>query len=391
MISYLAAHRVVIHLGQIHQGSSPLAMSASSLPMSREDFISAVIAELEVHSATSPPLTGPEVFVKMTFDFPELTPGDIRVLSVFLVSGETDLLSSAFALTPTFLENMLYLASKTDQQLEIALGELMAAVHIHLTRKILLWEVSDVLRLFPQCGSHPLPNLCSTVQEHFCAPITSYLVKCLGIPGNGDRILSTLVSLLHLLCHPPDQLQASSLLAYLYAEDSQSALLRMISQCFFIYRDVTILFPEYIVATLPHLTSALQPKGTNGMSLPTSSVWLSLISSISAAYAPSAFKRSTAPAKAFHFLKGFCYEHLSRLAEIAESLLHDESDAQRRLIVFSYLTHIGVLLVSPDSSGVFHIAIPPERVFEKLLSSRLVGILVPFAFDSIAQNRTDAM
>ena len=353
-------------------------------PLSREDFIFAIISELEVITAIGPlPLTGPQVLKKMSFDFPELNTEEIRALTTFLMESNAKALTSALRLTPTFKENLVYLASKAnDQQMEIAIGELMAAVHIHLILKMLLWDIPETLRLFPENSS--MGMLCSSIQEHFCIPISSHLMRSLRNSSNGELLIKNIISLLHLLCRKPDDLTTSSPLALFHTEMNNFALSKMISQCLYIYRDVVTVYPELMVSSLPPVSEVLLATSdlTDSCITPAMSMWLSLVSSLSAAYVPSMLQRSSITPSAFHFFKSYCFEHLDRIVEVAEALLKTEPDPFRQQAVHGSLLQIGVMLVSRDRSGLFHRSLSEQKVIGKLISTRLIDHLHNFAFES---------
>ena len=359
-------------------------------PLSREDFINAIISELEVITASGPPpLTGPQVLKKMSFDFPELSIEEIRTLTAFLIESNGKTLIAVVSLTPTFKENLIYLANKTnDQQLDIALGELMAAVYIHLTLKMLLLDVSQTLRLFPGISSADM--LCSNIQEHFCIPISNHLLKCLKNLSNGELLMKNLISLLDLLSQKPLNLEISSTLALMHSEINTILLSNMISQCLYIYRDVVTVYPELMVSSLPTISKAVLATGdtTDIHKTHQITMWLSLISSLAAAYAPNMLKRSLIAPSAFHSFKGFCYEHLDRIVEAASALLTGEHDGTRLQAVYGSLTRIGTVLASRDRSGLFHRSLTEEKVFGKLISSRLIAHLHNFAFDSELNNHS---
>ena len=341
-----------------------------------------MIAELEIITASGPPpLTGPQVLKKLGFDFPELSTEELHILTAFLIESNGKTLHSAVRLTPTFKDNLIDLASKAhDQQFEIAIGELMAAVHIHLTLTMLQWDVSEAQRLFAENSS--AETLCSNIQEHFCTPISSHLMRCLRKLSNGELLMKNIITLLQLLCQVPLEGKQSSLIALLREERNEVAFLKMIAQCLYIYRDVVTVYPDLVVSSLPSVGKVLLLVNVTSDLTPRSSMWLSLMASLSAAYAPGALKRSPISPSVFHFFKGYCFENLDSLVAVAKALLNGEQDTYRLQAVVGSLFHIGVLLVSRDRFGLFHNSLTEQEILGKLISAGLLANLYPFAFET---------
>ena len=415
--------------------SNPLSSALSyDSNMSRDEFIESMIAALQLKADlnSSPPLSGEEIYRKLSFDFPVISSSELKHVTELIrtkLSPTTP--SSYFSLNQAFLNNLSYLSERDTSQSDNkddyrrAIADLHLTIYLHLPLQIFAHFSLPRARTFlgallPSTSEDDLSpeHDENDIDDQLCALFSSiitssssssFLLSCFHPSSLHARAnLQELISLLQLLYNPPSLSPSSSSLPLtaprtFYSTFSTFHSLLLDLRAFYVrvYRDIVLEYPSHINTSLLSVIHLLQPSSSFSSSFTTSNTlrtasmnstieWLELLGSISASLSSSfpltpLATSSQLPGSNFTLtpsilvVKTYLLQQLDFIVVSLEPLL---SIPNSSCLIPHFLSLLSLIISSSSSASAsvsmrtMHNQLTDEEIYSKIITSRALPLLL---------------
>lgn len=351
----------------------------------RDSFIAELIAALEVIPMNElASLTGKQIYRKLCFDFPQVTDQDIITLAKYLDTLSVDeMILEGIVLNEIFLHNLLYISMHaTSEAYEVSLCNLLAIVYINIPMKAMHTNVSKVAVIITSSQSYNESTTIHAFAKLVCTSLASYYIKSYKDIAFGNLFLGNLIALLQALS-PFSEISntftdENSLLSKLKLNENASISFEVWTYLLYLYRDIINLHTQYIGTSLLQVCASLNIEVLITGSTQIASkhyLWLSFLSSSSASFTIQFNTQSSH----LNILKKYMYDHLDGIITIIEHILINANYASIESTI-NALIDITFFIISVDKYDRIHDTITSSTVFNRVITSRLVIIIIDFIF-----------